>query len=443
MDDLLIILGLILLNGIFSMTEVALISARRSKLSADAKRGSRTAATALRLAGEPDRFLSTVQIGITLIGILTGIYSGAALADDMGRLLHQWGVPANYARTIAQVSIVIIVTYLSIVLGELVPKRIGLAAADRVAKAVARPMWLLSVAAIPVVWCLSRSTALIIRLLGISQDTAHVTEDEIKSMIRDGKDAGEVKEVEQDIMQRALALGDRRVSSIMTPKKDVVALRISMDAPAIRRVMEMELHDSYPVLADDNHDEVCGIVSPKELILSIDSPRFSLQAVTGAATYFPETMSAYDALDALKTRHIHCALVCDEFGSMQGVVTLGDILEGLIGAVGSDDDQPEITPRHDNTWLVDGQYPVYDFLSYFDRDDLFLPSDYSTLGGLILEELKHVPVTGEKIIWHDFTFEVVDMDGVRIDKVLVSLPAHGQGAMIDTREADTVLPTAG
>lgn len=128
---------------------------------------------------------------------------------------------------------------------------------------------------------------------------------------------------------------------------------------------------------------------------------------------------------------------------MQGVVTLGDILEGLIGAVGSDDDQPEITPRHDNTWLVDGQYPVYDFLSYFDRDDLFLPADYSTLGGLILEELKHVPVTGEKIIWHDFTFEVVDMDGVRIDKVLVSLPAHGQGAMIDTREADTVLPTAG
>ncbi|MDE6305867.1 MAG: hemolysin family protein, partial [Muribaculaceae bacterium] len=325
MNDIVIILLLILLNGIFSMSEIALISARKSRLTNDAKRGSAGAAAAIRLSEDPDRFLSTIQIGITLIGILTGLYSGAALADDLGNALLQWGLRPNIAHNIAQISIVIAVTYLSIVVGELVPKRIGLTMADSVAKIVSRPMRLLSVIAMPAVWLLSRSTALIVKIAGLEHKDNGVTEEEIKSLIQDGTDSGEVRKVEQDIMERALVLGDRRVSSIMTPKIDVVALRLSMSANEIKQHISDELHDSYPVYCDIDSKDICGIVSLKNLIFAIDSPEFSLRQVVKEATYFPESMSAYDALDHLKSKHIHCALVCDEFGDLAGVITLSDI----------------------------------------------------------------------------------------------------------------------
>lgn len=247
MDDIFIIIILILLNGVFSMAEIALISARKSRLASDARQGSRGAATALKLAEDPDRFLSTIQIGITLIGILTGLYSGAALADDFGDILHDWGLAPATARTTAKIIIVAVVTYLSIVIGELVPKRIGLAIANSAAKFISRPMRLLSLAAMPAVWLLSASTSLIVRILGIEKNDNNVTEDEIRSLIQDGTDAGEVRKVEQDIMERALVLGDLRVSSIMTPKLDVAALRLDMTADEVRRCLSAELHSSYPV----------------------------------------------------------------------------------------------------------------------------------------------------------------------------------------------------
>lgn len=428
MNDIIIILLLILINGIFSMSEIALISARKSKLTSDAKRGSAGAAAAIRLADDPDRFLSTIQIGITLIGILTGLYSGATLADDIGGILHRWGLSPKIAHNVAQISIVIIVTYLSIVIGELVPKRIGLSQADSVAKIVSRPMRLLSVIAMPAVWLLSQSTALLVKIAGLRQKDSGVTEEEIKSLIQDGTESGEVRKVEQDIMERALVLGDRRVSSIMTPKIDVVALRLSMSAHEIKQHISDELHDSYPVYCDSESKEICGVVSLKNLIFTIDSPQFSLRSVVKEATYFPESMSAYDALDHLKSKHIHCALVCDEFGDLAGVITLSDILEGLVGSCSEWTETPTITQCDDRkSWIVDAQYPIYDFLSYFGQEDLYKPSSYSTVGGLIFEELKHVPALGEKLLWHNFLLETAAMDGARISQVKVSMSPSTDG----------------
>ncbi len=251
MYDLVIIIALILLNGVFSMSEVALISARKSKLTADAKNGNRNAATALKLQGEPDRFLSTVQIGITLIGILTGLFSGATIATRLGDYLAGLGVAPHLALNLSKIVIVTVVTYLSIVVGELVPKRIGMGKADTIAKIVAGPMKLLSVVTYPVVWLLSASTSLLVKLLNIGDTSSKVTEEEIKSLIQEGADSGEVREVEQDIMERALVMGDSRIDAIMTSRKDVASLTVGMDEESIRKVLADDLHSSYPVFDRD------------------------------------------------------------------------------------------------------------------------------------------------------------------------------------------------
>lgn len=423
MNDIFVILILIMLNGVFSMAEIAMISARKSRLTADAKHGSRGAQRALRLADDPDRFLSTIQIGITLIGILTGLYSGAALAEDVGGMLERLGLAPRVAHAVGQIGIVTVVTYLSIVVGELVPKRMGLASANTVAKLISRPMYILSLIAMPAVWLLSASTSFIVRLFGIKSRENNVTEDEIRSLIKDGTEAGEVRKVEQDIMERALVLGDLRVSSIMTPKVDVSALRLDMTADEIRVKLSQELHTAYPVYCNRKGDTICGIVSLKQLILKIDSSDFRLRDVVTSPTYFPESMSVYDALDHMKVNKESFALVCDEFGDMSGLITPSDILDGLVGAMPQQTVTPDI--RRDDkifAWVVDAQIPIYDFINYFDLEELYKPSSYSTLGGLILEELRHVPEVGEKFEWNHIGFEVLSMKGARIEKVRVILP---------------------
>ena len=310
MDDILIIICLILLNGIFSMSEVALISARKSKLSADARHGSRKAAIALDLAERPDRFLSTIQIGITLIGILTGLFSGATIANDVGDYLTTFGLTENTAHNLAKIAIVSIVTYLSIVVGELVPKRMGIGRPEGIAKAVAAPMKLLSSIAFPLVWLLSVSTRAITRLLHLDDKSSKVTEEEIKSLIQEGTDAGEVKEVEQNIMERALVLGDCRIASIMTSRKDVASLKIGMNAAEIRDILAEELHSTYPVF-DESKESICGIVSLKQLILMLGKKDFHLDSQLSQGLFLPESMTVYDALDTFKRTREHCALVCD------------------------------------------------------------------------------------------------------------------------------------
>lgn len=421
MDDLIIIIALILLNGIFSMSEVALISARKSKLTSDARNGNRNAATALQLAGEPDRFLSTVQIGITLIGILTGMFSGATIATQLADWLAAAGVAPRLALTLSKIVIVSVVTYLSIVVGELVPKRIGLGRADTIAKIVAGPMKMLSIITYPVVWLLSVSTAGIVKLLRLGDNASKVTEEEIKSLIQEGTESGEVREVEQDIMERALVLGDCRIEAIMTSRKDVACLTVGMDEEKIRKVLADELHSTYPVF-DDDREEICGVVSLKQLILTLGQPDFNISRQLSSGLSIPESMTVYDALDTFKRTREHLALVYDEYGCFQGVVTLGDILDGLVGCTSEGMDGPVIIKRQDkDEWLVDGQCSVYDFLSFFDREDLYQPASYTTLAGLIIENLKRVPSEGDIFDWNGFRFEVADMDRARIDKIAVSM----------------------
>lgn len=420
MHDLVIIITLILLNGVFSMSEVALISARKSKLTADAKGGSQNAATALKLQDEPDRFLSTIQIGITLIGILTGLFSGATIATDLGNYFAGLGMSPHLALNLSRITIVVLVTYLSIVVGELVPKRIGMGKADTIAKIVAKPMKLLSVVTYPVVWLLSASTSLLVSLLKIGDTSSKVTEEEIKSLIREGADAGEVREVEQDIMERALVMGDSRIDAIMTSRKDVASLAVGMDVESIREVLATDLHSSYPVF-DSDKKEICGVVSLKRLILALGSPGFNIEKELTPGLCLPDTMTFYDALETFRNSNQHSALIYDEYGNFQGIVTLRDILDGLIGNITQGDDGPMIVRRADkDEWLVDGQCPLYDFLEYFDREDLYKPSAYTTIGGLIIDAMRKVPTEGDLVTWNCFRLEVADMDRARIDKVVVA-----------------------
>ena len=404
------------------MSEVALISARISRLSSDAKKGSKSAKVALKLANDPDRFLSTVQIGITLIGILTGIYSGNRIAADLTETMISWGVSVTYASALAQGIIVVVVTYLTIIFGELVPKRIGLSVAEKAAKVVARPMRVLASIALPFVWLLSKSTEIIFNLLGIKETDNKVTEEEIKSIIEEGTEEGEVQPVEKDIMQRVFLLGDLKVSSIMTHKSDIVWLDMDMTADEVRAVVNENLFEFYPI-ADGDLDHVKGIVNLKDLVVHLSNPDFKLASLIHEATYFHESMNVYKVLEQMKMQKISRALVCDEFGICTGIITLRDILEGLVGNVDDPEEEPDIIKRvNKEGWLVDGQCSLYDFLCYFNRSDLFEASEYHTLGGLLLKELQHIPTSGETLQWNGFTFEVVDMDGARIDKVLVTTP---------------------
>lgn len=408
-----------MLNGLLSMSEMALVSARKSRLETEAKKGNKSAKTALSLAEEPDQFLSTVQIGITLIGILTGLYSGESLSHHLAVLMDRIPELQPYSKTIAQAIIVILVTYFTLIFGELVPKRIGLGRAERVSMAIARPMHLLSLIASPFVWLLSKSTELSVKMLGVNADEDNkVTEEEIKAIVKEGYDGGEVQEVEQDIVERVFNLGDRKVGSIMTHRSDMVWLDLNDSLENIKQLVEANLYNVYPV-SSGRLDNLLGVVYLKDLFGKLDAPGFSLQHVIRPAQYVPENQTVYNALEQIKQTRVHSAIVTDEFGSVQGIVTLKDIMVGLIGQVPEPDDEQDIVERADGSYLVDGQYSFYDFLEFFDKEDLYTEYDYNTLSGLILEILEHVPKTGETLDWLDFSFEIVDMDGARIDKVLV------------------------
>ena len=420
MSELFIIIGLILLNGVFAMSEIALISARKSSLNTDAKKGNRAAKVALKLANEPDRFLSTVQIGITLIGILTGIYSGNTIAVVFGEWLASLGIGSNYAFAIGQTLIVVIVTYLTLIFGELVPKRIGMSVAEKAAKVVARPMYYLSVIASPFVWLLSKSTSVMFGVLGIKSGENKVTEEEIKSIIQEGTEGGEVQPVEQDIVERVFLLGDLSVDSIMTHKSEIVWLDASMNAREVRQVLKKDLYEVYPI-AEGDLDHVKGIITLKDLVLTLDRPDFNLNDLIRPATYFYENTNVYKVLEQMKAHNVSRGLICDEFGACIGIITLKDILEGVIGMVNDEPgNEPSIVPRKDGDgWLVDGRCTLYDFLTYFELEELYENADYTTLAGLIINQLGFIPASGERLTWKMFSFEVVDMDGARIDKVLV------------------------
>lgn len=402
------------------MSEIALISARKSSLKSEASKGSKSARKALGLQDNPDRLLSSVQIGITLIGLLTGLFSGNKIATLLAQVLADAGLEYRLASGLAQTLIIIVVTFLSIVLGELVPKRIGMNSAERVAMVMAGPMSFISKLAKPVVWLLSKSTSLIICLLGVKEQESKVTEEEIKSIIQEGTDVGEVLPVEQDIVGRVFTLGDLTVSSIMTLRSDIVWLERSMTEAEVRECIERNLYEEYPVV-DNDLDHVVGILRLKDFVVNSGKPHFSLEKMLTRPTYFHENMSVYKTLEEMKSQKVSRALVCDEFGSCCGIITHKDILEALIGDMHDDiEDTPDIVERAGGGgWLVGGQCMMYEFLDHFGLDEAMQDYEFTTVAGLILHTLERMPTVGECVRWGEFTFEVVDMDGPRIDKVIV------------------------
>ena len=422
MNEILIILGLILLNGILSMTEMAMVSARKSSLSTEARNGNERARRALSIAENPNRMLSTIQIGITLIGILTGIYSGSQLAGSLATLLDALGMAHSYSMTLAQGVIVIIVTFLTLLFGELLPKRIGMATAESIAKAMATPMNYLSTIAAPFVWLLSKSTAVIFSLIGLRDEGSKVTEEEIKSIIQEGKDSGEVQPMEEDLVTRIFMMGDLTVGSIMTSKHDLVCLDLGQSAEEIKTVIRENLYEVYPV-SEGSMDNIRGLALLKDLFVALDDKDFALEKLIRPATYFHENTSIYKMLEQMKSENISRGLVCDEYGSCLGIVTLKDMMEGIVGNIedGNAED-PQIVKCHDReAWLVDGQCSMYDFLTFFDSEDLMeSDADYTTVAGLCLTEMERVPSTGEHFTWKGFKFQIVDKDNARIDKLMVS-----------------------
>lgn len=402
------------------MSEIALISARKNRLESAAKKGNTSAKTALDLANSPNKFLSTVQIGITLIGILTGLYSGDKVTDDVRLFLDGFAVLQPYSANLSVGIVVVILTFFSLVLGELLPKRIGLNHPEAIAKAVAVPMKMVSIVTAPFIWLLTITTDSILKLLNIKPTAdGKVTEEEIKAIIKEGTEGGEVQEIEQDIVERVFHIGDRKVNSLMTHRKSVVFIPLNSNKTQVKELMLKELHSIYPVYGE-NYDDIVGVVNLKNIFSNIDKDDFNLKNILTEAPYIMEQTTAYKALENFKKTGIHYAFISDEYGDFQGILTLNDILEALVGDA-SDfyKDDFMLQEREDGTWLVDGHYSLHDFLTYFELDDLINDYEVTTVSGLIMTELTHIPKQGEKLIWQKFELEVIDMDGVMIDKVMV------------------------
>lgn len=421
--EILILFGLILLNGLFSMSEIALVSARKARLESAASAGSSKAAAALALAKSPNTFLSTVQIGITIIGIITGIYSGENITDDFEPYVAQIAILQPYSQQIAVSVVVVIVTFFSLVLGELVPKRLGMSRPEAIASAVAKPMYVISVICKPFIWLLTLSTEMLLRLFGGNIATQqHMTEEEIKSIIQESVLTGEVQEIEQDIVERAFGLGDLRVSSLMTHRSDLVSIDLADEIAEIKNVVSSELHSFYPVITGEN-EQIEGVLALKDLFLLNNHWQIDqLRSLLRKPHYFPENLTVYKALDLFRRDKIHYALVIDEYGALQGMVTINDILEALVGDISEDDaDEYEIVKTTENEWLVDGQYPFFEFINYFEVDGpIEKELAFNTVAGLLLETLERFPETGEAITWHFLRLEVAEMSAMRIEKIKVS-----------------------
>jgi putative hemolysin len=424
--ETIIILLLILFNGVFSMSETAIVSARKARLQQMVDDGNSRAQTALDLANNPNRFLATVQIGITLIGILTGVFGGATLASGLSATLSYVPILAPYSAAIAGLIVVLVLTYLTLIIGELVPKRLALNGAERVASSVAGPMTLLSRLTWPLVRLLGISTDFVLRLLRVKPSTEPlVTAEEIMVMVEQGTEAGLFEQSEQDLIERVLALDERRIESFMTPRGKIIALDIAATTDEVRRKLLESQHSRFPVI-DSNLDNVLGVVRAKDILSqNLSGQPFDLSSLLRPPLFLPEITTALQALERFKQAGTHVALVLDEYGGIEGMITHNDVLEAIVGYDPSQDapEQPRVVQREDGSWLVDGLTAIQDFKSALDLDTL--PDEagrrYETVGGLVMNQLAGVPSVGQSFTWHGLRVEVVDMDGRRVDKVLVAL----------------------
>ena len=421
MIEIFIILGLILLNGVFSMAEIALVSARKARLEAQANKGDKNAHDALNLASNPDTFLSTVQIGITLIGVLTGIFSGENLKGGFIEFFNKFESLRRYSNGLATTTIVIIITYFSLVLGELVPKRIGLSNPESIAKKLAGPMRMVTYITYPFIWLLSKSSNLLVSLFNIKGSDNQVTEEEIKAIISEGTEQGAIEEAEQEIIERVFHLGDRNITSLMTHRKDISWFDSEATVDEVKAAASNVTYSVYPI-CEGNIDAIKGVVLLKDLFTAEGSTK--MKSLLQPAVYVPENNSAYQLLEKFKITKKHFAFIVNEYGSLEGIITINDIVEAIVGDIPqANDDDYKIVEREDGSYLVDAQIPFYDFLSRFEKTDWLDEDehDFDTLAGFVLNELERIPATGDKLSWRGFKFEIVDMDNHRIDKLLVTI----------------------
>lgn len=423
--EILILLFLIFLNALFVVSEIALVSVRKARLETMAEKGDLNAKRALDLSNNPEIFLSAAQIGITLIAILTGVYSGERFAPYLQPLIENINFLLPYAHSISIAIIVVIVTFISIIFGELIPKRIGLLRAEKIAIAVSGPMLFFAKITHPFVWLLNKVSQLFFTLFNIkrSKDDA-VTEEEIKTMITEGTEAGTIEEEEREIIERIFHLGDRNITSLMTHRSDIVWFDLDDNEEKIKKKIVQEPHSVYPI-CDGEIDNIKGVVSIKDLYVTDDMMLF--KQIMKPAMFVPENISAYQVLERIKSSKQHSCFIVDEYGTLQGLITLNDILEAIVGEIPQPDvTDYEIKEREDGSFLVDAQIPFYDFLTRFDKAEWLHEGEheFDTLAGFILHELERIPQTGDKFEWKGFKLEIIDMDGHRIDKVLVNISSE-------------------
>ena len=420
-----LILLLIFLNGVFAMSEMAIVSARKVRLQQLAETGNGGAAKALELADQPTHFLSTIQVGITSIGILSGALGESAIAKPLIPYLQAIPSLVPYADKLALAVTVITITYLSLIVGELVPKRVALNFPERIAAWIARPMHGLSLAALPAVKILSYSVELALWLLRIKpKNEPSITEEEIKLLLAQGTEEGVFEEAEYRFMENILRLDDRKVGAIMTQRKDIVWLDIRKSFDENRQIIVDHTHWVLP-LCDGGLDNVTGFVKTKDIldrVLLGEQPE--LNAIAIKALFVPNSLTLMGLLEQLKKSHLHTALVADEYGEIHGLVALGDVLEAIIGAltVGGREYRPEMIQREDGSWLVDGMLDIHQLKEQFDIDDLLEDryGHFHTVGGFVMLHLGHVPKAADHFELEGLRFEVVDMDDNRVDKVLIS-----------------------
>lgn len=421
--EILLIFLLLLANGVFAMSEIAVVTARRARLEKLAAGGSRRAEAALNLSLEPTQFLSTVQVGITLIGILAGAFGGAGLAERLDERLETIELLASFSEVIAFTVVVGAITFLSVIIGELVPKRIALSDPEKIATAVARPMQRLAAAGRPVIWLLTKTTNALFKLLplGAASDQA-VTEDDIRSILAQGTAAGAVDEQERHIAERVLRMGDRPVSTVMTPRPELDWIDVEDPPEVIRKSLRLAIRSRF-LVSKGSLDRVLGVVRADDILaVTLEGADFDLESHLRQPLFVPSTMPVLKLLQAFQSSDVHVAIVLDEFGSVQGVATLNDILQDLVAPLpgSAPEGDSGIVRREDGSLLVDGTVPVEEVEAVI---GIALPAgrrqSYRTVGGLVMTQLGHIPRTGEHFELHGLRFEVVDMDGRRIDRVLI------------------------
>lgn len=417
--EIFIIILLILLNGIFSMSEMALVSARNFKLESETKKGNTNAQAALKLSENPNKFLSTVQIGITLIGILLGIYSGDKLTSDFAAYISKFEIFKEYSKSIASVLIIAAITFLSIVFGELIPKRLGLKFPEKVSIIIARPMYWLSVVASPFVWLLTVTNTTFLKLLGIKDDGKEIiTEEEIKSIINEGKEGGIIEAKEHDVLKNAFELGDRKVSSLATHRSQIIALDIDDDYETVKQKIKNTSFSAYPVTDKNNLDNITGIVKMRDLF-DLDHSNFNLKDHIRKAVFVSQNSFIYPLMENFQNNRSHIAVIIDEYGTTKGIITLNDILDDLVGNFSDGiDDEDTIIKRNKNSWLIDGKCSIYDFRKYFRQPvDPEIEKKFVSVAGLFIYGRDRIPKTGDQVKIGNLILEIIDKDGNKIDKI--------------------------